>query len=79
MDCQQLKEGLENYYVLYQKGLKKQANQYIEHFAKEIQALGHTEKETVLYRFAQDLCDKNEYQYLKTAAMAASRLPFPNA
>lgn len=65
MDCQQLKEGLENYYVLYQKGLKKQANQYIEHLAKEIQALDHTEKEMVLYRFAQDLCDENEYQYLE--------------
>lgn len=55
MDCQQLKEGLENYYVLYQKGLKKQANQYIEHLAKEIQALDHIEKETI-YTVLRRIC-----------------------
>lgn len=65
MEYQQFKDRIKTYYGLYENGLKKQANKYIEDFVKEIQVLSYMEKETVLYCFAHDLCDEKEYEYLK--------------
>lgn len=54
-------EGLNNYYELVDKGLKKKANQYIEVFVKELSTVDKDHLNTILYSFLKKLCDKNKY------------------
>ena len=48
-------EGLNNYYELVDKGLKKKANQYIEVFVKELSTVDKDHLNTILYSFLKKL------------------------
>ncbi len=65
MEYQEFNNEIENYYNLYKKGLKKQANKYIENFVREFEAIDELEKDEILYHFVCDLCDRDIYDYLK--------------
>ena len=74
VEYQEFKNHIEKYYDLYENGLKKQANKYMDDFVKEIQIQDDIGKDTILYRFTQELCDGKEYEYLKERGNG--RIPF---
>lgn len=74
MEYHELDNALEHYNDLFQKGLKKQANKYIEDFSGKIEAIAAFEQERILYRFVSGLCDDNKYDFLKERGNG--RIPF---
>jgi len=58
-------DAMGHYYDLYEKGLKKQANKYIENVSVEIEAMDELEKERIFHSFLGELCDGHKYDYLK--------------
>lgn len=65
MEYHKFDDAIGHYYDLYEKGLKKQANKYIENVSKELEAMDEFEKGEIFYRFVNDLCDGCRYDYLK--------------
>lgn len=63
---EELRNGLEKYLELYNKGLKKQANKYISEFIILFEK-SKTEEEfkMVLYKFCSEFCDDNLHIELK--------------
>ena len=64
MDYDTFLKDLSEYYLLYEKGLKKQANKYIEDYVNAISEWDSRELNDVLFRFAQELCDENKYNFM---------------
>ncbi|MCM1045482.1 MAG: GNAT family N-acetyltransferase [Candidatus Gastranaerophilales bacterium] len=65
MEYYEFDDALKHYNDLYERGLKKEANKYIESFSKEMETAEESEKEQIFYRFIGDLCDSHRYDYLK--------------
>ena len=55
-------DGLKPYYDLYNKGLKKKANQYIDDFVRKLSELDIKSLSSVLYLFSEELCDGGKYE-----------------
>lgn len=53
MDYDEFIEGLSHYYLLYDKGLKKQANKYIEDYVHTISAWDRHKLSDILFQFAR--------------------------
>lgn len=58
-------DAIGHYWDLYEKGLKKQANKYIENVSGKIEAINAFEKETIFCSFLNELCDGHKYDCLK--------------
>lgn len=76
MDFDEFIEGLSHYYLLYDKGLKKQANKYIEDYVQTISTGDSHKLNDVLFRLAQELCDIKSYDFLKRAKRGNGRIPY---
>lgn len=74
MEYEVFKHEIENYYDFYQKGLKKQANKDIDNLIKELEAAKQFEIDKICYCFIRELCDGNEYEFLKSRGNG--RIPF---
>lgn len=60
-------DGLNTYLNLYEKGLKKQANQLIKNFIKTLETnLDQKSLNLILERFCYELCDKKQHDQLKS-------------
>lgn len=64
MDYDTFINGLLEYYRIYEKGLKKQANKYIEDFVKTISTWESLSLKKVLFRFTKELCDDKSYDFM---------------
>lgn len=69
-------EGLTYYYQLYDKGLKKQANKYIEEYTRSISALDEQDRKDLLFLFARELCDDDKHDLTKLKKRGNGRLPY---
>lgn len=58
-------QGLLNYYTIYEKGLKKQANKYIEDYVKTISTWDNYTLNDILFQFTKELCDEKNYDFMK--------------
>ena len=79
MDHRNFDEFLENvlhYYQLYEQGLKKQANKYIEDYVHTISAGDRKELNDVLFLFAQELCDIKKYDSMGLRERGNGRIPY---
>lgn len=76
MDFDTFIEGLLHYYQLYDKGLKKQANKYIETYVKTISDWDKIKLNEVLFKLAQELCDVKKYDLLRLGRRGNGRLPY---
>lgn len=65
MEYYEFDNAMRHYYDLYEKGLKKQANQYMVDISGKIEALDASEKDKIFHCFIGDLCDGCRYDYLK--------------
>ena len=65
MEYYEFDNAMGHYYSLYGKGLKKQANKYIENVSAKIEAMDEFEKERLFYSFLNEVCDGHKYDYLK--------------
>ncbi len=65
MEYYEFDNAIGHYNDLYEKGLKKQANKYIENVSRELETIDEFGKEKIFYRFINELCDGNRYDYLK--------------
>lgn len=73
MDYEAFIEGISEYYLLYEKGLKKQANKYIEDYVKHVSAWEKQKLDDVLFQFARELCDDQHYAFMRRGN---GRLPY---
>ncbi|MDE7242802.1 MAG: hypothetical protein K2O18_02330 [Oscillospiraceae bacterium] len=72
---QQFVNGIGNYCGLYARGLKKQANQFLERFLRDFEESGEEAvQEEIIYRFCRELCDENKYPQLRQRGNGS--LPF---
>lgn len=76
MDYDTFIKGLLEYYRIYDKGLKKQANKYIEDFVKTISTWECHSLKNVLFRFAKELCDDKCYDFMKLGKRGNGRIPY---
>ena len=60
-----LLSGLREYYALYENGLKKQANKYIEDFAAEVCTWDQPSQERAMEQLSRELCDGGEVDFLR--------------
>ncbi len=74
MDYQEFDNAIEQYNDLFGKGLKKQANQYMEDVSRKLELLDEVEQDQILYRFVSKLCDGSRYDFLKQRGNG--RIPF---
>lgn len=59
-------DALNNYTDLWNKGLKKKANAYIDDFVKSFfEKLDKNSSDELLYRFCLEFCDQNKHDNLK--------------
>lgn len=65
MDYDTFKKGLLEYYKIYEKGLKKQANKYIEDYVKTISTWESNSRKQVLFQFTKELCDDKCHDFMK--------------
>ncbi len=56
-------EGLQEYFKLFEKGLKKQANKYIENFVNEFSKSSEEEIKDIMCQFLKEVCDENKYHF----------------
>lgn len=76
MDFDEFIEGLSHYYLLYDKGLKKQANKYIKDYVQTISAWDRHKLNDVLFQFARELCDIKNSDFVKLGRRGNGRLPY---
>ena len=76
MEFDEFIEGLSHYYLLYDKGLKKQANKYIEDYVQTISAWDRHKLNDVLFQFARELCDMKNSDFVKLVRRGNGRLPY---
>lgn len=69
-------KGLQEYYEIYEKGLKKQANKYIAEFVKTISTWETTSLNEVLFQFAKELCDDRYYDFMELGKRGNGRIPY---
>ena len=64
-DYDRFTDGLTQYGTLWQKGLKKQANQFLKQFTDMLtQDWDKASLDTVLERFCRELCDGRQFDFL---------------
>lgn len=76
MEFDEFIEGLSHYYLLYDKGLKKQENKYIEDYVQTISAWDRHKLNDVLFQFARELCDIENCGFVKLVRRGNGRLPY---
>lgn len=76
MDLYAFIEGLLHYCKLYDKGLKKQANAYLESFVRTVSAWDKPKLNDVLFQLARELCDTKNCYVLRLVQRGNGRLPF---
>lgn len=76
MDFDEFIKGLLNYYQLYDQGLKKQANKYIEDYVQSLSAWDSQKLNDVLFLFAQELCDTKKYDFMNHGRRGNGRIPY---
>ena len=76
MNFDEFIENVLHYYLLYDQGLKKQANKYIEDYVRTISALDRQELNAVLFLFAQELCDIRKYDFMVVGRRGNGRIPY---
>jgi len=65
MEYCEFDDAIRHYCDLYEKGLKKQANKYIENVSAEIEVIDEPVKERIFNSFLSELCDGHKYDCLK--------------
>lgn len=76
MNYKMFLEGLQEYYKLYEKGLKKQANKYIENYVNKFSECSAEEIEAVMFSFSKELCDDNKYNFMEIGKRGNGRIPY---
>ena len=76
MNFDEFIENVLHYYLLYDQGLKKQANKYIEDYVQTISAWDKQELNDVLFLFAQELCDTKKYDFMGIGRRGNGRIPY---
>lgn len=69
-------QGLLEYYAIYEKGLKKQANKYIEEYVKTMSTWDEKDLNDVLFQFAKELCDDKCYDFTEMGKRGNGRIPY---